>query len=221
MSVGTTSIKQFLKNLLRTADWTVPMCVIPALCGFGMWRGYLIWIPDLLSAAGFVCIRLVFRAVLRIRWRNKGAMQALGSVALQLFVWLPLQIVGCVAVMIAFYVVGYTGTELIEVRAAKAFLEDVVRSADEYKRLNGRYPEALTDMKLGEMPRLVKLSYEDFQRHPSWRPNPYRRLDDNSISVGFSYLLNDISADYHWTTNDPRWRCNGRGCTTDKEEPSR
>jgi hypothetical protein len=136
MSVETTFIKQLLKNLLRTADWTVPMCVIPALCGFGMWRGYWIWIADLLSAAGFVCIRLVFRAVMRIRWRNKGAMQALGSVALQLFIWLPLQIVGCLAIMIAFYNLGKTGPDLIEIRAAKAFFEDVVRSADEYKRLN-------------------------------------------------------------------------------------
>jgi hypothetical protein len=38
--------------------------------------------------------------------------------------------------MIAFYNLGKTGTELIEIRAAKAFFEDVVRSADEYKRLN-------------------------------------------------------------------------------------
>jgi hypothetical protein len=78
-------------------------------------------------------------------------------------------------------------------------------------------------MKLGEMPRLVKLSLKGFERQaPSWSPNPYARLDDNTISVGFGHgKFDDDCARYYWTTKEPRWRCDCAACLTDKEEPSR
>ena len=195
------------------------LLVLPALLGVVVWDYadflmvvLLLWLDRYDGGIfAFLLISLVLFAPFASYYavRNVSRWKIIKIV---LSVLLPLWI------FVSFYMGAYLG-ELWAVHRAKSYLDGVVRSADDYLRKNGEYPESVDILALPPMPRLVKKSAEwnNKQEYKSYT-KPYQRLDAHSIIVGFDYMKgwdNDDCASYTWTTKNPRWVCTCHGCLTD------